>query len=93
MAQLNVEIDDALIKKVKYACLEDGINLKKWVSAALELALDFDELAMARCRELGWVLGDGKSTLVLVPPSGTPPEIIEEPPPGPASKPKRVPKA
>jgi hypothetical protein len=29
MAQLNVEIDDALIKKVKYACLEDGINLKK----------------------------------------------------------------
>lgn len=50
MAQLNVEIDEALLKRVKMACVEDGTSLKKWVSAALELALDFDTVAA----NLGW---------------------------------------
>lgn len=74
--QLNVEIDDALLKRVKYACIEDTTNLKKWVSAALELALDFDQAALAQ----GWI-----------PPGAQEPvEIVEEPPPEPPSKFKRV---
>jgi len=83
MKQLNIEIDDDLYKKVKYACVEDGTNLKKWVSAALELALDFDQVAMTRCGELGWIPG--------APPGvggvQEPVEVIDEPPP---SKLKRV---
>ena len=76
MAQLNVEIDAGLYKRVKMACIEDGISLKKWVSAALELALDFDQAAIA----LGWT----------PPATQEPIEIIEESGPEPPSKLKRV---
>jgi hypothetical protein len=86
MAQLNVEIDDGLLKKVKYACIEDGTNLKKWVSAALELALDFDELAVARCKELGWKPG----AWALKELNEEPIEILEEPGPESPSKLERV---
>lgn len=74
MAQLNIEIDNELHKRVRLACIEDNTKLKKWVSAALELALDFDETALARCKELGWT-----------PPGQEPVEIIDQP-----SRPKRV---
>jgi hypothetical protein len=39
MAQLNVEIDDELMKQIKYACIYHKIKLKALVSAALESAL------------------------------------------------------
>ena len=67
MAQLNIEADNDLYKRVKMACIEDETNLKKWVSTALEIALDFDQIAMTRCRELGWA-----------PEAQEPIEVIEE---------------
>jgi len=82
VAQLNVEVEDSLFKRVKIACIEDGTNLKTWVGTALELALNFDEMAMARCRDLGWT-----------PPSKPELEVIDVPQETPASKSKRVKKA
>ena len=86
MPQLNVELDTTLMKRVKMACIEDNTKLKKWVSAALELVLDFDKAAMARCHELGWIPaappGAGASQQRI--------EIIEPRQESEPSKPKQV---
>lgn len=40
MTQLNIKIDDDLYKRTKMAVIEYGTTLIKWVSAALETALE-----------------------------------------------------
>jgi hypothetical protein len=82
MAQLNVEIDDQLLQRIKIARVEDGVKLKKWVATACEMMLDFDNLAMARCRELGWAPGNAFA-------AKEPIEVIEEPPSEPPERVKK----
>lgn len=52
--QINVEIDKDLLRQVKQSCLDSGVTLKKWITGAAELTLNFPAVAEEHCRSLGW---------------------------------------
>ncbi len=67
--QLNIWIDNELLKRVKLACIEQDATLKGFVTAAIEIALDLDKVAMTRCAELGWTAPDQEDLEVIPGPS------------------------
>ena len=52
--QINIEIDKALLKQIKLTCLENNTTIKRWITGAAELMMNFPAVAEEYCRGLGW---------------------------------------